>query len=243
MAKCRAMWERQRKVEKVTRAAETDDSAWALAMEAKLHGYLSRRFSTTPIEVTGIDCKETFCEISGHGFVPEDDSEFRQALSDVRQESWSDFTGLSFSQSVEAGKVVYTGEVLRKQSYATARDAQHDSPEQVACTTLMNRQWQRKREALDAQPRDHGWADQMEQLLRTHLMTQLAKHRLEQLDIVCRTTFCRIKAQGKSTDALLTFQLAMNAVPSEPWANLHGGEGGSSGYGDSWTAEYTMLRQ
>jgi hypothetical protein len=35
----------------------------------------------------------------------------------------------------------------------------------------------------------------------------------------------------------------MMAVESEPWANLRGGDGGSSGYGDMWTADYTMHRR
>ncbi len=242
MEKCRAMWERERKVEQALRAAESDDSAWAHAMEAKLHEYLSRRLRTTPIEVTGIDCRETFCEITGQGFVPEGDDEFRQALMDVQQQSWSDFSGSSFSQNVEAGKVIYTGEVRRMESYASFRQ-QRETPEQVACTRLLNRQQQREREALDAQARDHGWADPMEQLLRMHLMTQLKKHPLDELEIVCRTTVCSIKAVGRSSDALLAFQMAMNAVESEPWANLRSGDAGSSGYGDTWTADYTMHRR
>jgi len=242
MARCRAMSERARKVEQAIRAAEGDDSAWAHATEAKLHEYLSRRLRTSPIEITGIDCKETFCEITGQGFVPEGDREFQQALTDVRQEPWSDFTGSSFSQSAEAGKVVYTGEVLRRQSYASARHQQRETPEQLACTRLVNRQHQREREALEAQPRDHGWADPMEQLLRTYLAAQLKQHPVE-LDISCRTTFCRVKAKGIANVALLDFQRAMNGMESEPWANLRGGEAASSGYGDSWTADYTMLRQ
>lgn len=241
MAQCRALWERERKAEQAARAAETKDSAWAYATEQKLREYLSRRFRTTPIEVTAIDCKATFCEITGQGFVPESDGEFRLALQDVPQEPWSDLTSSSFSQSVEAGKVVYSGEVRRRQSYATASE-QSESPEEIACMKLVSRQNQRERAVRDAQPRDHGWADPMEQLLRMHLAAQLSKHPVE-IDISCRTTVCRIKAKGQSNDALLAFQRAMMAVELEPWANMRSGQSGTTGFGDSWTADYTMLRK
>lgn len=243
MARCRAMWERERKAEQAARAAETKDLAWAYRTEQKLHEYLSRRFQTTPIEVTAIDCRATFCEITGQSFVAESegDNEFNLALQGVQQEPWSDFTGSSFSQSVDAGKVVYSGEVRRRQSYATASE-QSESPEEIACMKLVSRQDQRERAVRDAEPRDHGWADPMEQLLRMHLAAQLSKHPVE-LDISCRTTLCRIKAKGQSNDALLAFQRAMMGVELEPWANMRSGQSGTAGYGDSWTADYTMHRR
>lgn len=243
LAPCRALWERERKAEQAARAAETKDPAWAYATEQKLREYLSRRLLTSPIEVTGIDCKATFCEITGQGFVPESDGEFRLALEAVPRESWSDFTGASFSQDVQAGKVVYAGEVRREQSYATALEQQQASPEEIACLTLVSRQHQPERAVHDAPARDTGWADQMEQLLRMHLMAQLTKHPPEQLDIDCRTTICQVKAKGRSNDALLALQRAMMAVDSEPWANLRNGQHGYSGSGDSWTTEFTLHRR
>jgi hypothetical protein len=242
LAPCRALWERERKAEQAARAAETKDLAWAYATEQKLHEYLSRRLRTSPIEVTRIDCKATFCEITGQGFVPEGDGEFRLALEAVSRESWSDFTGSSSSQYVQAGKVIYTGEVRRQQSYATALKQQPASPEEIACMTRVGRQHQREHAIRDAQPKDTGWADQMEQLLRMHLMAQLTKHPPEQLDIHCRTTICLVKAKGRSNDALLALKRAMTAVDSEPWANLRNGQHGSSGY-ESWTAEFTLHRR
>jgi hypothetical protein len=240
LAECHALRERQHKAEQAARAAETKDLAWAYATEQKLREYLSRRLRTTPIEVTGIDCRATFCEIKGQGFLPESD-EFRLAVAGVLQESWSDFAWSSDSTTAQAGKVVYSGEVRRTQSYATAFEEQEDSPELVACTTLDGRRHQQERAARDAQPRDLGWADQMEQLLRMHLAAQLSKHVVE-LDISCRTTYCSIKAKGQTNDALLALQRAMTAIDSEPWANLRKGVGGTSGYLDGWTAQYTLHR-
>ena len=97
---------------------------------------------------------------------------------------------------------VYTGEVRRRRSYASAYQ-RDDDPEQIACANLLGRQNQQERAARDAEPRDTGWADQMEQLLRMHFATQLTKHPVEQLEIICRTSFCQIKAKGKSDDALI----------------------------------------
>ena len=242
LAECRALAERQRKAEQAARAAETKDLAWAYATEQKLREYLSRRLRTTPIEVTGIDCRATFCEIRGQGYLPESD-EFRLAVEGVHQESWSDFSWSSGYPTVQAGKVVYSGEVRRKQSYATAFEEQEDSPEQIACTKLVSGQNQRERAARDAEPRDTGWADQMEQLLRMHFAAQLTRHPVEQLDIDCRTTICLVKAKVRSNDSLLDFQRAMNTVESEPWSNLRKGMGGISGYPDGWTAQYTLHRR
>jgi hypothetical protein len=243
LAECQALWERYRKAEQAARAAEAKDLAWAAAREQKLREYLSRQLRTTPIEVKGIDCKTSFCEITGQGFLPKSD-EFRLALQRVSQESWSDFTGSSITLIVQEGKVVYSGEVRRSQSYATALQEELDSnPEHVACTKLTNRQYREERAARDAEPRDTAWADQMEQLLRMHLTAQLTKHPVEQLDVTCRTTLCMIKAKGRSDDSLLALQRAMSTVESEPWANLRNGEGGTSGYADHWTAEYTLHRR
>jgi hypothetical protein len=242
LAECRARSKREHEIEQAAREAETRDPDWAYPTEQKLHEYLSRRFRTTPIEVTGIVCRATFCEITGQGFVAEGDIEFRTALEAAQKEPWNDFTWSSFSHTVQAGKVVYSGEVRRKQSYASARAEQHDSPELIACTKLAGRRNQQERAARDAQPRDLGWADQMEQLLRMHFAAQLSKHAVD-LDISCRTTFCSIKAKGRSDDALLALQKAMMVIDSEPWANLRNGGGGITGYSDRWTADYMLHRR
>jgi hypothetical protein len=241
LAECNAMWERQRTAEQVARATETRDAGWAYATEQKLHEYLSKRFKTIPIEVTSIDCWATYCEIKAQGFDAEAAHEFSTALSAVGKESWNDFTGSSFSRSEEAGKSIYRGEVRRKRHYATPFEL-HDDPRQAACFTLVGRQNQQQRAARDAEPRDSGWAEQMEQLLRMYFTKELSRHPVE-LEIICRTTFCQIKAKGVALEALLALQKATNDLPSEPWANLRSGEGGSSGYGDRWTADFTLIRQ
>ena len=242
LAECRARWRREHTAEQVARASETKDSGWAYATEQKLREYLSGRFKTIPIEVLGIDCRETFCEVKAQSFVPEGAHEFQTALAEVGKESWNDFSGSAFSQTEDASPVVYTGEVRRRRSYADTYQ-RDDDPELIACANLLGRQTQQARATRDAEPRDTGWADQMEQLLRMHLATQLTQHPVDQLEIICKTSFCQIKAKGKANEALLALQKAMAAVESEPWANMRHGEGGTSGYGDSWTADFTLIRR
>lgn len=57
------------------------------------------------------------------------------------------------------------------------------------------------RRSREAEPRDAGWADPMEQLLRQHIATQMGKHPVGSLDVACRPTLCRIKATGKAMDS------------------------------------------
>jgi hypothetical protein len=96
----------------------------------------------------------------------------------------------------------------------------------AACASASNEEGQRKRAAMDAEPRDTSWADPMEQLLRQYLVEHTAKHPPDKLEITCRTTFCELKATGRTEAFALEFQKASQEVGSEPWGNLRNGEGG-----------------
>jgi hypothetical protein len=241
-AECEALSERRRRREQLAHDSEQKDPAWAYAMEQKLREYTSRRFQTTPIEVMAIDCKTTFCDITAQGFVPESNTEFRDALEAVRKEPWNDFTGISSSHTVEGGKILYRVEVSRKQSYRT--QDQHAEQEQVlACMRLLSQQDERKRALRDAEPRDVGWAGPTEQLIRQYLVAQVVKHPVERLEITCKTSYCQIKASGRGTESFLALQKAAQEVASEPWSDLRSSGGGGSGYGDEWQQDYTLDRR
>jgi hypothetical protein len=242
-AECQALSKRGRDREQAARDSELKDPAWAYEMEQKLREYASRRFRTTTIEVIAIDCRTSFCEITAQGFVPES-KEFYDGLQGAGKESWNDFTGTSTSHTEEAGKIRYHGEVSRRQSYRQQNYYSEREQEQVAaCIQLGNQQDQRKRATRDAEPRDAGWADPTEQLLRQYLVAQVAKHPVEQLDITCRTTFCQIKASGRGTESYLAFQKAAQEAASEPWSDLRNGGGGGSGYGEGWQQDYMLHRR
>jgi hypothetical protein len=240
-AACDAIAKRQSMRERAARDAERKDLAWASSMEQKLHEYTTRRFRTSQIEVIGIDCKATYCDIRAQSFSPETEIEFDQGITAVRAESWNDFTHVSMSHTEEAGKTLYHAEVRRQHSYA---DLPEDPDEErFACGQLHGRDLQRERAARDAQPRDAGWADPTEQLIRQYLVAHTAKHPVEKLDVSCKTTFCQIKASGRGTESFLALQRAAQQVASEPWSDMRSGEGGTSGYGDKWKQDYILLRR
>lgn len=238
LAACRANWERKTKREQAARDAESKDPAWAYQMEQKLREYMSRRLQLSQVDV--IDCKTTFCEIKAQDFGADGSDEFNAAISAVMQEPWKDFKGNSFSHTEEAGKTIHFARVERK----PAKMMNHPplDKEQQACWDVTSRQAQQQLDARNAQPRDAGWADPMEQLLRQHIVGQLVKHPLDRLDINCKTTFCQIKASGKTKESQAIFQKVSQEVAAEPWAELRTGEAGSSGYGDSWDADVTLYR-
>jgi hypothetical protein len=243
MAACNAIWEKRRERERAARDAETKDAAWAYATEQKLREWASRRLQAASIELIAVDCKTTYCDLVAQPFEPESANEFGRALQDVQKEPWSDFGGHAMSSSTETGKVTYRGELRRRKSYLTAFEAQGEDEAEVACMQLVNRRYQQERATQDAEARDAAWADRTEQLLRQHIVSRLAKHPLKQLDIDCKATFCRIKADGLTDASISAFQRPAEEAAKEPWANLRVGGGGSSGYGDRWTADITLHRQ
>jgi hypothetical protein len=170
-------------------------------------------------------------------------NEFNNALEDVKQEPWSDFTGWSQSNETVGGKLTSRVELRRKQSYVTPFEAESDAPENVACMRLISQHNQRERVARETQPRDPAWADQMEQLLRQHIASRLVKHPVLQLNIDCKTTFCLLRAWGQTQDSQRAFVQASHEAAAEPWANLRIGETGNTGYGDSWRSDVTLHRQ
>lgn len=248
---CTELAERRMAREQAARDAEPKDPTWAYSMEQKLREYTSRGFRASEIQVTAIDCKTTLCEITAQGFAAETSEEFNKVMSAVREEPWNDFTGLSVTHDTDSGKGLHYARVSRRQSNQPARAELDDmqravllSEEQAlaACTAQVIERQDRERAARDAQPRDSTWAEPMEQLLRQHIETQLRKHPVERLEIACRATFCIIKASGQKNESQLAFQKVAQQVGSEPWANLRNGEGGGSGYGDTWKQEYTLYR-
>jgi hypothetical protein len=248
-AACRAVWERRRAREREALEAEPKDAAWAYPMEQKLREYLTQKLQSGRLEVLGIDCKTTFCEIKalvlypeGSGEFTEAVSDFNAAISDINGKPWNDFRGMGTSASQESGKTFYFGHLTRPKFKEPPQPAQEAQAE-AACTARSNEKQKRERAARDAQSKDTSWAEPMEQLLREYLTTQMAKQPVERIDIDCRTTYCRITGSGRTNDAYLAFQKFAQAAADEPWANLRNGEGGGGGDGVTWKQEYFLYRR
>lgn len=237
-ALCDEMWKRKTEREQAARDAESKDPAWAYQMEQKLREYTSARLQSSQVDV--IDCKTTFCEITTQDSGPDASADFNRAIDELAQDPSKGFTGTSVSHTEEAGKVIHVARVDRR----PAKIVNHPplDKDQQACWDLSSRRAQQQFDAREAQPRDAGWADPMEQLLRQHIIGQLVKHPPDRLEINCKTTFCQIKATGRTKESQAAFQKVSQEVAAEPWADLRVGEGGSGSYGDIWRADVTLYR-
>lgn len=248
-AACRAVFERRRARERAAVDGEPKDPAWAYPMEQKLREHLTQKLRSGRLEVLGIDCKTTFCEIKALLLGPEGSDEYNDAIGDlsdaigdINGKPWNDFRGWGNSLSEESGKIFYSARVTRPQFKESPQPSQEAQAE-AACMARSIEKQNRERAARDAESKDPSWAEPMEQLLRQYLTTQLAKHPAERIDIDCRTTYCRVTGSGRTSDSSLAFQKFAQAAADEPWANLRNGEGGGSGYGDSWKQEYFLYRR
>ena len=113
----------------------------------------------------------------------------------------------------------------------------------AACHARWDSQKKREQGAHDAEAKDPAWAYGMEQKLREYASQRLRETSIELREVDCKTTFCQIKAGGETEDSQRLFQQASQDAAAEPWVNLRIGEAGSSGYGNTWSADVTLYRQ
>ena len=241
-AACTALAERKKARKRATLDAEPKDPTWAYSMEQKVREYLTQRLAASQIEVIEIDCKTTFCEIKAQGFVPEASGEFNAAARAASEPSWNDFILGYTLESEESGKRLLYGQ-LRRNQFKEIPDRPEDAQAEAACWARLIEKRQRERAARDEEPVDASWAEPTERLLRQFFTRQLGKHPLEHIDIICRTTFCKVKAKGRTWDSFFAFQNAAMAVAEEPGSDLS--TGGSSGghHGDRWELEWLLDRR
>jgi hypothetical protein len=242
-AACIALAERRHAREQAILEAEPKDPTWAYSMEQKVREYMTRRLAASQTEVTGIDCKTTFCEIKVQGFAPEARAEFDAAMKAAPQSSWNDFTGMYTSESEESGKWLLYGQLRRKQFDVEIRDPPEDVRAEAACTARAGEKRRRELAARDAEPRDASWAGPTEQLLRQFFTTQLKKHPVEDIDIRCKTTFCQVGAKGRTDDSSVAFQKAAEAAAVEAGSDLRMGEAAITGSVDHWQQNYVLYRR
>ena len=246
LAACGAMWSRQAERNKALLAAEAKDPAWAYPMEQKLREYTSRKFQSSQINVVAIDCRTYYCEIRAQGFVPEKTGkEFAEVIGAFRTESSSDFNGMGVWHEEEADKTFHIARLdrakLRPQE--PARVDPDEARLQSDCVAIQSKQQEQRRAKLDAQERDAGWAEPMEYRLREFMAAQLSKHPVDHLDIDCRTTFCRLQADGHTSESEAAFKKASEEAAAQPWANLWFAEQAGTGNGQNWDAQIKLYRR
>lgn len=247
---CNELSDRRLAREQAARDTEPKDPAWAYPMEQKLREFTTPLFQAKQIDVIAIDCKTTFCEIKARGLVPDTSEGFNKVIEAV-PEPWNDFTGWSIEHDTESGKRLHYVRISRKQSQSAPEqidDMQRavlhaEEQAMAACTAQQVERQQRELDARNAEPRDSSWADPMEQLLRQHITAQLVKHPFGHMEITCRSTFCEIKATGKTTQSYLAFQKVSQEAAGEPWSDLLVTGSGGGAYGDDWHQEVTLTRR
>jgi hypothetical protein len=239
-ARCNEAYQREQERQQRAWDAEQKDPAWAYAMEQKLREFTSPRLQAAQIEVSDIDCKTTFCEINAHALVPELAGQFNAVIEAVREQPWSEFSGFSMTNSGDSGKQVQYARLTRRESKPPPTPEEQEM--QNACFAAFAEEGNNKRAAMDAEPRDTSWADPTEQLLRQYIVAHTAKHPADKLEITCRTSFCEIKATGRTEEFIADFQKAAQEVASEPWSTVRDGEAGGGTLPDlSGTQQYQVL--
>lgn len=243
---CDELSERMQKRVQLAQDSEPKNPQWAYPMEQKLREFFAQRFQAAQIEVTGIDCRTSFCDIRAQGFAPDTSAAFNDAISAAGLEPWSTFGGNSISHTEESGKTLHFSRMTRP-VFNTKRHVDPDEDEQalIACNDLQSKLSERERAAKEAEPRDSSWADPTEQLLRQYLVEQTAKHPIKHIEITCKTSYCEIQATGLTMEAYRAFQKAAQEAASEPWSDLRTGAGGGMTFGEDayWKQTYTVIRR
>lgn len=240
-AKCDALTNRRIKSTEVDES-EAKDPNWAYAMEQKLRGYISRKFQASRIQVMDIDCRTTFCRLTAESFSPDTAEEFSQMIGALQQEPWHDFGSLSLSSRDEPGKWIYSSQMIRKPANVNAREQREDEQLDNACGALRLKIGRREQAARDAEPRDTNWAGPMEQMLRAHFTTQLAEHPLDHFEVSCKTSFCLIKADGRTKASYVAFQKVVQSIAQEPWSDLRADSAKGATLDQAWGMEYSLVR-
>lgn len=213
---CWAAWyARQQEREKTARAAEPKDVNWAYEMEQLLRQFIAANPKARTIQVSGIDCRTSFCEVKAIGH-PKSRTAFLAVIDQARNQPWSTLGNRSLGlTSRDDGQREFHA-IIRRTSASTASSAEDrllsSAPsvdeEECECATP---EWQTRRAVLKmlaraAESKDIYWAYAMEQRLQQLLTSHPQAAIFQVSSIDCRTTFCKIKAIGLTDRSTEVFE-------------------------------------
>lgn len=66
---------------------------------------------------------------------------------------------------------------------------------------------------------------------------------VDKLAVICRTTFCLVKASGRTFDSYSAFHKVAQEVVAEPWSDLENAGGHCDAEHDIWNQEFTLDRR
>lgn len=204
---CAGAWHaRKEERERAAREAEPKDINWAYEMEQLLEQFIAAHPQARTIQISGIECRTSFCEIKAIAHPGSWDA-FEAVVEQALNEPWSTLSGNRSlrSNSRDDGQQGFHAIIERTSIAATTSAADHllssvpgGDEEECECATS---EWQmRKAEheaaARAAEPKDVYWAYATEQQLQQFIAAHPQAITFQVSSIDCRTTFCEIKAIG-----------------------------------------------
>jgi len=111
------------------------------------------------------------------------------------------------------------------------------------CMRLYSLQAKREQEKKDGEPRDTGWADSMEALMRQHIESNMSIRQYSKLQVECRTTFCLLRMEGVDEEARELANKLAQDIANQSWSEsiVHRGSGGDS-TGEIWRIRHEWFR-
>jgi hypothetical protein len=113
---------------------------------------------------------------------------------------------------------------------------------QELCSYASRLQQAREQAVKDAEPKDAGWAYSMEQLMKQHIEMHLPADQYTKLQIECRTTFCELRMEGKSTDGRELAEKIVQQIQFQDWSDIAQKGNGGGSEGESWYIHYDWFR-
>jgi hypothetical protein len=89
------------------RMKEDKDVAWSPYMEQTLRQFLASHRLIHQFDITGIDCRTTFCNIVAVGFDDSTEPVWAQVVHDTQRQSWSEFGQVGSSTTIREGRPVF----------------------------------------------------------------------------------------------------------------------------------------
>ena len=235
---CAGAWfRRKEELERAAREAEPKDTNWAYDMEQLLEQYIASHPQAAAIQITGIECRTTYCKIEAAAHADSPNS-FEDVLRQARDEPWSTFGGRRRISSDPAGdgRLVYRAFIYRAPIPADySPPATSEIEEACACATPEWRRRKMEHEAAvrAAEPKDLSWAYATEPRLHRYIAADPRAVAFEVSSIDCRTTYCEIKAIGLTDESTDLFRkIIREMVVQEQFEFTQEMQSGASHYDD-----------
>lgn len=222
--------ERIQHQEEAARSAEPKDASWAYETEQLLQQFIAADPKTSAIEISGVECRTSFCEIRAIG-TPELQQVFSELIQAVELEPWSTFKG----RSAVGFSIRDDGRKDFDAILGRTPDARLETGVGVSASVARaggcqcaTEEWQERKRAHDeaeraAEAKDIDWAYATEQAFQQ----RVAEHAqaFVEFSVDCRTTYCDVRATGMTPESADVFDQILDEVFAQQSLGLAGGTG------------------